>query len=196
MKAQLGKLTMFVILPMTLAVQAVAQATYGFFNYVPSVGLDAPVFDAAGERLSGTNYVAKLYGGPTPDSLQPATVGIFQEMEPVPFTYIANGLNGYFARSGYVEVQGVPSGGFAWLQVRAWDARLGRTYEEVAALGSGEYGESALFYTFGGDSDVATGRPPQPLRGLQSFSLVPEPSAWALLAFGVGFLFWRWRRKE
>ena len=33
------------------------KSTFGFFNYVPSVALDAPVFDPGGNRLSGTNYV-------------------------------------------------------------------------------------------------------------------------------------------
>jgi hypothetical protein len=29
--------------------------------------------------------------------------------------------------------------------------------------------------------------------GLQSFSLVPEPASWALLALGAGALFWKCR---
>jgi hypothetical protein len=171
-----------------------AQATFGFFNYVASVGLDAPVFDSEGNRVFGTNYLAVLYGGPSVDSLQLATDGN-SSMDPQPIIRIINGQAGYFGQGGFVTIDNVPSGGYAWLQVRAWDARLGATYEDVARLGLGGFGESSLFYTYGGDL-IATGRPSQPLRGLQSFSLVPEPSTWALLAAGVGFLFWRWRRRE
>jgi hypothetical protein len=173
---------------------SLAQATFGFFNYVASVGLDAPVFDSEGNRVFGTSYLAVLYGGPSVDSLQLATDGN-SSMDPQPIIRVINGQPGYFGQGGFVTIDNVPSGGYAWLQVRAWDARLGATYEEVARLGLGGYGESSLFYTYGGEL-IATGRPPQPLRGLESFSLVPEPATWALLVLGGGFLFWRWRRTE
>jgi hypothetical protein len=175
---------------------AFSQASFIFANYVASVGLDAPVFDADGNRLSGTNYVAVLYGGPTPDSLQPAKVGN-SDMVPVPFAYMPNGQAGYFGRGGGVEVENVPCGGTPWLQIVAWDARLGASYEDVAALGIGGYGESNLFQKRGGNP-CGLPTPHEPLLGLESFSLhpVPEPSTWALLGLGVGFLFWRWRRRE
>jgi hypothetical protein len=67
------------------------------------------------------------------------------------------------------------------------------TYDDAVNMGVG-YGRSALFYTYGGD-ELATGRPPQPLRGLDSFSLVPGPGTWALLALGCGILFWKGRRR-
>ena len=78
--------------------------------------------------------------------------------------------------------------GWAWLQVRAWDARLAMTYEEVSALGIGGYGESAVFYQQGGDPYDILGIPPR-LIGLQSFSLraIPEPSAAALALLGLSF---------
>src|SRR4051812_24987226 len=41
-----------------------AQSTFGFVNYLPSVGINAPVFNADGSRLSGADFVAVLYGGP------------------------------------------------------------------------------------------------------------------------------------
>jgi hypothetical protein len=178
-----------------------AQATFVFANSWPIVGsnltIDAPVFDSEGNRLFGTNYVAVLYGGATVDSLALAQVGS-SSMQPVPLIRTVNGQTGYFARGGSVEITTVPCAGYAWLQVRAWDIRLGATYDAVVQLGLGGYGESPLFYTYGGDGCSVTGLPDQPLRGLQSFSLhpVPEPSTWALFGLGVGFLLWCWRRSE
>src|SRR6266446_6067335 len=103
------------------------QSTYIFNNYI----VGAPVFDSSGSRLSGTNYVAVLYGGVRPDSLQlGGNLFTLTPMTPVPFTFMLNGMAGYF-RGGTVEVNSMPAGGFAWLQVRAWDARLGATYDEV-----------------------------------------------------------------
>ena len=170
-----------------------SQSTFGFFNYVPSVGLDAPVFDAAGNRLSGTNYLAMLYGGPSVDSLAPARLGN-SVMAPVSFTAMRNGQSGYFAGLGSVEIDTVPCCLFVSLQVRAWDARLGSSYETVAALGIGGYGESPLFQARGGD--LVGGPPSQPLLGLQSFSLlpvVPEPSSFLLLLLGLPLFLFRHR---
>jgi hypothetical protein len=185
---------LFVITP-ELAFGQFTGATFQFFNYAPAVKLDAPVFDAGGNPLFGTNYVAVLYGGATTDSLAPATIANLS-MQPVAFTSMHNGQAGYFAEGHFVTVDNRSCGGYAWLQVRAWDSRLGATYDEVASLGLGGYGESPLFYALGGDACSATGRVPQALIGLQSFSLVPEPGTWALLVLGGGFLFWRWRRRK
>jgi hypothetical protein len=178
------------------AVICQAQSTFHFDNWND---VDAPVFDSAGNRLSGTDYVAMLYGGPTGDSLAPATIeySSTQVMSPVPFTFP---LPGYFDRSGWVGIPTVPGGGTARLQVRAWDARLGASYEDVVALGLGGYGESGVFQGVGGDPN-ATGVPipPAPLYGLQSFSLrpvIPEPSAALLLLLGLPWLFFRPRRNK
>jgi len=179
-----------VSLCLLVCLEAHSQATFHFFNYVPSVGIDAPVFDAAGNRLFGDNYVAVLYGGPSPDDLVLARAGT-ASMEPVPFIRIYNGQGGYFAQGGEAMIPTVSGGGFAWLQVRAWDLRLGQTYDEVASLGLGGYGQSSLFRAQGGDAGNLI--PARPLLGLGSFSLVPEPGAWALLALGAGALFWNCR---
>ena len=147
-----------------------AQGTFAFWNYHPT-GLDAPVFDAAGNQLAGTSYVAVLYGGARPDALTIAQTGP-ADMPPESFTAVFNGQPGYFSASGYVIVDDAP-GGYAWLQVRAWDLRLGASYDDVVRLGVGGYGASPVFQARGGDPLGAI--PPQPLLGLQSFSLVPEP---------------------
>jgi len=167
-----------------------AQSTYIFQNIL-FAGLDAPVFDASGNRLSGTSYVAVLYGGPTQDTLQ---LGLnfltLVPMAPVPFTFMPNGLAGYFGGGG-VEVNSMPPGSFAWLQVRAWDARLGATYDDVVKLGQGGYGESNLFEAAGGDPTLPEPGAPKGLFGLQSFSLtaqVPEPTTAVLLLVGLPLL--------
>jgi len=67
------------------------------------------------------------------------------------------------------------------LQVRAWDARLGSTYEEVSARGIDGYGESPLFYAQG-NGISPNGVLPAPLIGLRSFSLRP---ALAVLISGI-----------
>ena len=81
---------------------------------------------------------------------------------------------------------------FVWLEVRAWDARLGSTYEEVMALNRGGFGESPVFYAQGRSPFHEPPAAPAPLIGLESFSLraAPEPSIGALLALGGGVVWW------
>src|SRR6266852_9116342 len=142
------------MLLMAIAIYADAgfgQETYVFQNFRISPALDAPVFDFAGNRLSGTNFVAQLYGGPTTDSLTPATFGLGTTPAIVPFTAIHNGQAGYFSGNTYATITNVFCGtGLLWLEVRAWDARLGGNYEDMASLGIGGFGASSLFEAAGG----------------------------------------------
>jgi hypothetical protein len=168
-------------LSILLTATVLGQSTFQFQNLVPSAGIDAPVFDADGNRLAGANYAAELWGGAMSDSLSP-TIEFDSRLRVVlPFR---EGLAaGYFGTTESLTVWAVPGGSFAWVQVRAWDVRLGATYEEVVARSIGGYGESTLLHLRGGNP---TGLPtlPAPLTGLQSFSLlpvIPEPSTWALL---------------
>jgi hypothetical protein len=169
---------------------AFGQGTFLFQNILhPEV--DAPVFDANGIPLAGSNYLAELWGGSTAGSLTPATY--FGSRVIVPF--FTGDLAGYL-RGGDVEVAGIPVGAPGWVQIRAWEARLGATYEAVLGLGLGGYGESPSLHV---PSSGGAGLPPTPgayLTGLQSFSLrpiVPEPSAIGLLLLGGLLLFWRER---
>lgn len=171
-----------------------SQASFELANHNSPL-VDAPVFDAQGIPLTGTNYFAELWGSSTPDSLTPLVLFVGGSREIVPFL-----SRGYFipdSTSGHLVVATVPPSGWAWLQVRAWDARLGATYEETVARSLGGYGESPLFYAQGSNPFDLLGLP-APLIGLESFSLrevIPEPSSALLLLLGLPFLFWRGRPK-
>jgi hypothetical protein len=173
------------------------QSTFQFQNLVPSAGIDAPVFDAQGNRLAGANYAAELWGGATSNSLSPTIE--FDDRQRVILPFREGLAAGYFGTTDSMTVWQVFAGSFAWVQVRAWDMGLGGTYEEVVARSLGGYGESTVLYLRGGNP---TGLPtlPAPLTGLQSFSLlpvVPEPSTWALLALGgVGVCLAVWRKRK
>lgn len=160
-------------------------------NWNTVYGLDAPVYDWTGGLLSGSEWVAEVYGGATPDSLSPVVgrYGVGHVL--VPFV-----RPGYFT-GDYGIVLSVPDSGWAWLQVKVWDVALGSTYEEAVARGLGGYGQSTLFYAQGGGN--VSLQLPQPLLGLQSFSVlqpIPEPSTWALLALGGLGLWWTARRRQ
>ena len=147
---------------------ALGQATFELYNHEPLLGVDVPIYDAQGTPLAGTNYLASLYGGRTPDSLTVAVAGVFSERVPLVLPFRTRG---FIDGSGSTAmVPGVAPGSYAWLQVRAWDARLGATYETVVARGLGGYGESPLFYTYSGGASPNGDLPP-PLYGLKSFSL-------------------------
>jgi hypothetical protein len=66
------------------------------------------------------------------------------------------------------------------------------TFEQAIAAGR-QWGFSEIFSYTESHSGI-----PSPsdyyMREFQGFQLVPEPSTWGLLAVGVGFLSWRWRR--
>jgi hypothetical protein len=182
------------ILGLALANSLFGQASFAVRNLYTVYGIDAPVFDALGMPLEGPNYQAELWGGAVSDSLAPTVdVSRGNSRALVPFQ-----TDGYFiSTSAFVSITNVPPRGWAWLQVRAWDARLGPTYEDVAALGLGGYGESPLFYAQGHDPFREPPEGPAPLIGLQSFSLrpVPEPALWVLLAIGALSIFFVARRR-
>ena len=156
-----------------------AQSKFELAN-AHSPWVNAPVFDAMGRPLSGTNYLAELWGAATPDFLAPLVlIDRGNSREIVPFLD-----SGYFigtSSSDALSVLTVPPGGWAWLQVRAWEARLGATYEEAVVRGLGAYGESPLFYAQGSGFSP-NGILPAPLVGLQSFNLRP---ATAVLLRGI-----------
>jgi len=172
---------------------SLAQSSFWLNNAWEPV--NSPVFDAQGNPLEGSNYAAELWGGATADSLTPALSFGTGHRVIVPF--LTGSYAGYFRdeqSSGDVTtVLSVPSGDLVWLEVRAWDTRLGATYEQAAALGLGGYGESPLFTARGSYPLDLLGLP-APLTGLQSFNLlpvVPEPSSMLLGLLGLALLFCR-----
>ncbi len=173
---------------MVNADRCLAQVIFYFSDWVPGV-VDAPVLDAHGNPLSDVSHVALLYGGMAPDSLQPAVDYESRLVAPIPISQNALGQAGYFT-DGLVEVTSTACSSFAWLQVRAWDTRLGSTYEAVEALGVGGYGASTVFRAEGGlvSPCIINPGPAGYLRGLESFRLVPEPSSFLLLVCGLAAL--------
>lgn len=147
----------------------------------------APVFDVGGVvRLEGAAYLAQLFAGPNVDSLQPwgDTASPFRT---------GTGAGFWNPGTDFVRIVGnVAPGQAATIVVRAWEAAGGTSFDAAKAAGA-KWGESTPFtVTTGG-----FGSPPSlpaPLAGLTSFSLVPEPSTYALLALGAAALFLR-RRK-
>lgn len=172
-----------------LSVGAFAQGTVLFNNTEARVGIPggAPVFDVGGTvRLEGATFVAQLFAGPNVDSLQAwgAT--------PSPFRTGA-GAGFWNPGADATRIIGtVAPGEVATIVVRAWEAAGGTSFEDAKAAGV-KWGESTAFTVATG----GVGSPPSlpaNLVGLTSFSLVPEPSTYALLALGAAALFLR-RRK-
>ena len=170
------------------ACNVLAQATFHFQNYNSFSGIDAPVFDAEGNRLAGSDYAVELWGGSSNNSLSPTLN--FANSQRLFLNFKTGIAAGYFFSTAEMTVFAVPGNGFAWMQVRAWETRLGTTWEEVAAIGMGGYGESSLLYIMGGDPNGVPPTTPRPLIGLQSFSLrpIPEPAVWQLGVIGFASL--------
>ena len=174
---------------LALSVSAFAQGTVNFNNSPGAVGgTGAPVFDVDGTtRLEGTAYLAQLYAGPDAGSLQGwgASLG-----------FRTGAGAGFFNTTGVDtarSIGNVAAGAVATIEVRAWEAAGGTSFE-AAQAGGFKWGASSQFtVTTGG-----AGQPPSlpaNLVGLTSFSLVPEPSTYALLALGAAALFLRRRSK-
>lgn len=196
----------FVAVIVQLPSSVFAQAWFALQNHSTLYGIDAPVFDSSGAPLASPNIVAELWGGVTPESLTPALRAYNLQRAFAPFgPDRVHPTGGYFAdaaaggSAGFPTIFSVPAHAQAWLQVRAWDTRLGATYEDVVAAGLGGYGESPLFSAVGSDPFSVPPDAPAPLRGLQSFSLraeVPEPSTWRLFGLGAIGLWWATRNRS
>jgi hypothetical protein len=147
-----------------------SQASVHFTNRAQTDGLDAPIRFAGDLRpgapaggagpAAGAKFLAQLYGGAPGDPLQP--LGL-----PLPFR--DGPAAGYLSAAGDLVryVPGAPGGSSVTLQIKAWVAELGPTYEAAVARGVGGTGESfpVTAPSGGGIS------PPLPPKGLMGFEI-------------------------
>jgi hypothetical protein len=170
------------------SIRASAQGYLNFANIGggPAGTVNAPVTNATvipPVRAQGNTVLAMLYVAPagTTDELLLTTNGV--QGGPVGFNTGAQA--GYFT-GGQRVIDGFAGGQTVTVQVRAWIASAGATYEEARAFGAFYVEESNLIQI------VLQVAPNTPLNmvGLQSLTLmIPEPSTWALLGMGSA-LFW------
>ena len=147
-----------------------AQGVVTFQNFSPPVGIDAPVYDVDCEtRLAGAGYSAQLYLGSMESALSPVS----------PVVTFREGTAAGYIQSTLIEIEG---SGLVWYQIRAWETAAGASYEEAVAAG-GKHGYSSPILA---PAVVPPGFG-QPI-GLESFCLIPEPSAAVLLAGGLAAL--------
>ncbi len=168
------------------AATAMAQGTVKFSNFSTVDGINSPVFAPGGVKL-GSAYLGQLYAGPTEGSLAPvgSAAIAFKDAAGVGTGYIIGGT----ATLGNVGV-----GATAFIQLRAWEAAGGTSYEAAQAAGK-LFGSSAtISVVTGGQPPSGPPLVPAPLTGLASFTLVPEPSTLALGVLGAAALLLRRRR--
>jgi hypothetical protein len=165
---------------MLVVIGAYAQGTVNFSARVVGV-YDAPVFvgTVGGAKADGPAYLAQLYGGASDATL--AAVG-----SAVPFR--TGAAAGYWTAAA-LAIPNVALGANAQVQIKAWAAASGASYELASAAG-GAVGQSAILTVKTG-GDGAPPAVPGNLIGLTSFAIgggvgpvVPEPSILALGASG------------
>lgn len=188
------KKTILMIAGLVATVSMMAQGNLSFGN--KATGVNAPVTDAVtGDKLAGGDYVAMLYWGPAgadPSAFTPVIDNATDTLvAAIPFR--TGAAAGYIVTTA-VSVKGAAAGNEIQVQMRAWSAVGGATYEAAyeAATTGGMISVVKL-----GASNVITVAPnappatPQVLTGLEGFSInyIPEPSILALgLLGGVAFL--------
>ncbi len=161
-----------------VAVGALAQGQFNFGNRVTVAGIDAKVFKPDGVTpLAGADYWAQAYVGTSLDSLAP--VGS-------PVNFRTGTAAGYI--SSTIVTTPFPGGTTVWVEMRAWEAAGGNTYEAAIAAGK-LFGKSDPIQLTVAE---APNTPPD-MVGLRSFSLVPEPSTLALGLLGAAALLLRRR---
>jgi hypothetical protein len=182
------------ILTVALTGVAISGFAQGFVNFnTQAVGASAQVYSAPGVLASGTAFFAQLYAA---DGFNASEGSLTAKGTAVNFRAGGN--------VGYVQISGTTSAGATvnptvavttvnngnvTLQLRAWSSSFA-TYE-AAVAGGGAYGSSALLNL--ASTSAPTG--PATLTGLQGFTMVPEPSTYALGLLGAGALLMIRRRK-
>src|SRR5690348_5935648 len=112
----------FALVPISFAL---GQGTIKFDNLQPGLPLNAPVYLPDGvTKLSGSQYLAELLGGPSANSLSHVSSTGF---------LTGNGA-GYFD-GGTVVINSVPPGHTAWVQVDVWNTASGASFDQAKATG-------------------------------------------------------------
>lgn len=137
--------------------------TVYFNNRVIAAGVDAPVFEADGTTpLAGPAYLAQLYAGPTPDTLEPVGAAVS----------FRTGAGAGYITGGVVVIPGVAPGAQAYVQMRVWESARGPDYPSALRAGGKTGVSNVLPLVTGG-----AGSPPSfpaDLVGLESFRIEPE----------------------
>ena len=127
-----------ILLGTLIAVRAHGQQSIAFCNACLPSPPDRLVRDVNGNPLVGTNYLAQLYYGSTPDTLVAHTT------QPARFRIAITTLPGTWTSGNRTVVS--PSPGPFILQVRVWDIAAGATYEQASQNTLGlQYGKSVPF---------------------------------------------------
>jgi hypothetical protein len=155
---------------------AIAQGTINFFTRVRA-NVNAPVTFMGENTLADGRFLGQLFAAAPGETLGP--VGT-----PTPFRSDAG--KGYITAGGTVDVPGVQPGSSAQVKLVAWAGSLGSTYADAMLNNVGGYDESPVITISLGGGIL----PPAALVGLPAFGFfyAPEPSAMAILALGMAFL--------
>ncbi len=158
------------------AVSAHAQGTLNFSNFVRQSGVDAPVIDALGNRLAGSQYIAVLLLG--------------ESLTPVPgiAAVLRNGTGAGYFLGGAVDI-GVPAGSLQTIRVGVFDTTSGIDFASATIKAI-----SNPVTILTGGAGAPPSLPPD-LVGLTNFRFVPEPSAIALGILGT-IAWWGCRRRK
>ena len=184
----------FVLLFVAAINDAFAQGVVTFQNGVLPSPPDRLVRDVGGTPLSGTNFIAQLlYQDRTGTWVpHPIVVQFYDRSLPV-FAGYWRGADRTLVNAGGMSPFD-PSHGFPVnMQVRVWDGGSEispLTFDQAVAAGM-KRGTSGIF-VYIEEFDLETDD--KLMKNFQGFTLVPEPSTWALFALGMGWLVWR-RRK-
>ncbi|MGH7868132.1 MAG: leucine-rich repeat protein, partial [Candidatus Dormibacteraceae bacterium] len=141
-----------------------AQGTVDFANI--GAGINAPVFFfGSTNKVSGSDYRAGLFAGPTESSMS--------FLADTPF--LSGAHAGYFS-GGQVSIPSVPGGGTARVQIVVWDTTLcgttaNATFFQAKLSGLPAWGASAILSIATGDPDSAPPGLPAALVGLGSLTL-------------------------
>ena len=172
-----------------------AQGTVHFSNIDTPAGVNAPVYESDGiTKLSGSQFMAELLGGPSATSIASVATTSF---------LTGNGA-GYFSGGvgGLQAINTVSPGSMAWVAVEVWNTSSGASFQQAKASGSpNSWWESSEFSVITGGYPTGVGpAPPAAMTGLGNspvyLNAVPEPSCLALAGLGAIVVLWRIRRRD